>query len=262
MKSSDYGMANLKRILPNLVEWTEANGKDYKDLNELYANVLGQWGRYIGHVTTNVGGVYETHKTYDQSGAVYEFVPKATQKRAMTWIQSNVFKTPTWALDENVLSRIEATGSIERVSRFQARALNGLTNFSRLARMLEAEAKLGANTYTAREMFGDLRNSVWSEIRTGRTIDTYRRNLQRTYLEAMERLMTEEQQEVQGFFAQFSGYSAIDVTKSDIRAIVRANLKLLKSQVRSGIGKTSDRMSKYHLEDALVRIDDILDPKE
>ncbi|MGK0389840.1 MAG: hypothetical protein ACI94Y_002585, partial [Maribacter sp.] len=56
MKASELGIRNLKRIVPELIKWTEEDGKDYDDLKELYINVYSQLGRYMGHVTTNVGG--------------------------------------------------------------------------------------------------------------------------------------------------------------------------------------------------------------
>ena len=50
MKASSYGIENLKRIVPNLREWTATPGKNYEDLNEIYGQVIGQWNRYNGHV--------------------------------------------------------------------------------------------------------------------------------------------------------------------------------------------------------------------
>ena len=137
---------------------------------------------------------------------------------------------------------------------------NQLLNPGRLARLIEAEAILGNATYTPIEMFGDLRNGLWSELRTGSKIDTYRRNLQRGYLERMEFLMTNEHpRPTQGFLQ--ATFVPIDVSQSDIRPLVRAELKTLRRQVQAAIPRTRDTMSKYHLEDAIVRIDDILDPK-
>jgi len=98
MKASAYGVANLKRIIPNLIEWTKEDGKDYDNLNELYGQVIGQWGRYNGHVRANIGGVYETFKSYDQTGNVFAPVPKEIQKNAMVYIQRETFATPKWLL--------------------------------------------------------------------------------------------------------------------------------------------------------------------
>ncbi|PIH05057.1 hypothetical protein CS542_00125 [Pedobacter sp. IW39] len=39
MKASTYGIANLKRILPNIEIWTYQKGQDFSDLKELYNEV-------------------------------------------------------------------------------------------------------------------------------------------------------------------------------------------------------------------------------
>ena len=67
--ASTYGIKNLKRIVPNLIEWTTETGEDYSDLNDMYGQLLSQFSRYMGHVANNIGGVYEQYKTADQAGA-------------------------------------------------------------------------------------------------------------------------------------------------------------------------------------------------
>ena len=57
--ASTYGIKNLKRIVPNLIEWTTESGEDYSDLSDMYGQLLSQFGRYMGHVANNIGGVYE-----------------------------------------------------------------------------------------------------------------------------------------------------------------------------------------------------------
>ena len=253
MKASSYGIANLKRIMPNLIKWTNEIGKDYEDLEELYGQVLGQWNRYNGHVKSNIGGLYETHKTYDQTGEVYQFVPKATQKDAMNWMLKETFATPTWMLNEDVLARIQGDGTVENIRSLQARALSQVLSVERLGRLIDAEAQLGTKTYTLSEMMTDLRTGLWSELRSGQAIDTYRRNLQRTYLDELDDLMNEEQNQGRG--------SNVDLKLSDIRPTVRAELNTLKGQIRTALSRISDKMSRYHLEDCQERIDLILDPK-
>jgi len=252
MKASTYGVANLKRIVPNLIEWTTAEGKNYDDLQEIYGQVLGQWNRYNGHVRNYVGGMYETFKTADQEGAVYDFVPKEKQKEAMNWLQENTFATPTWMLERDILERTEGIGSVERIGNAQESTLNNLLSPDRLTRMFENEAINGADAYTPIEMMSDLRNGIWSELRSGAEIDIYRRNLQRAYIERLNYLMTED--ETSGFGGR------VNISKSDIRPLVRAELKSLRQQIRNGLNRTTDRNSRYHLEDAVERIDLILDP--
>lgn len=261
MKASTYGIANLKRIVPNLIQWTAEIGKDYDDLSELYNNVINQWVRYNGHVKSNIGGVYETHKSYEQGGNVFEPVTKDVQKRAMSYLQKETFTTPTWLLDQNILKKIEHAGSLERIRTSQTTTLNHLLDASRLARLIEADAALGNKTYTLIEMVADLRNGLWSELATGMTIDTYRRNLQRAYIERLEFLMKEEPAPPAANTRAFSGTTAIDLSQSDIRPLMRAELKTLRTQILSAIPRTADVMSKYHLEDVVQRINQILDPK-
>ena len=261
IKASLYGIANLKRIVPNLIEWTAEDGKDYSDLQSLYGQVLGQYNRYMGHVSSNIGGVYEHYKTYDQDGAVYTHVDKSHQKNAMNFVQQELFKTPTWLIDSNIFNKVESAGSVERLRRAQVRALNNILDFGRMARVIENETLNGNNAYTLINMMRDLRRGVWSELPSGRKIDTYRRNLQRAYIERLDFLMKNEQSVVPARFRSFVRRTSVDVSQSDIRPVVRGELVNLRANIRGAIGRTPDRLSRYHLQDALERINDILDPK-
>jgi len=259
MIASELGIRNLKRILPNLMEWTKEEGKDYGDLEELYGQVLSQWNRYMGHVSANVGGVYENYKTYEQEGAVYTHVGKDKQQRAVEFLIAQAFVTPEWMIEEDVLSRIEHAGMVDRIRSVQASILGRVMDFSRLARMIENETLNGDEAYSVLEMMDDLREGIWSEASRGRTVDTYRRNLQRAYVEGLENLMTGEQPRLPSAFSQFIDYTPVDVSQSDIRPIARGELNRLKGLVRRAASNTRDTMSRYHYQDLLVRIDDILE---
>ncbi|WP_299312802.1 zinc-dependent metalloprotease [uncultured Aquimarina sp.] len=261
VKASTYGIANLKRIVPNLIKWTAEDGKNYSDLETMYRQVLSQYNRYMGHVASNIGGVYEYYKTYDQEGAVYTHVTKENQKRAMVFIQEQLFVTPDWLLDATIFNKIESAGSVERVRSFQTRTLNNLLDQGRMARLIENEALNTKNAYTLIDMMTELRLGVWKELRTGAAIDVYRRNLQRAYMERLDFLMTKEQAPIPPNFRRFVRRTNVDVSQSDIRPIVRAELKNLQRDLRNAIGRTSDRMTRYHLQDAVERISLILDPK-
>jgi len=261
MKASMYGIANLKRIVPNLIEWTAEDGKNYDDLQTMYGQVLGQFGRYMGHVTGNIGGVYEYYKTYDQNGAVYTHVAAAKQKEALDFLQENLFDTPDWMLDQNIFDKVQAAGSVERIRGMQVRTLNSILDFGRIARMIENEALNAGEAYTYLSMMQDLRKGLFSELGAGKTIDVYRRNLQRAYVDRLEFLMTQNQARIPAAFARFSSRTNINVSQSDIRPVVRAELKNLRRATQAAIGRTRDQMSRYHLSDLVERIDLILDPK-
>ncbi|MGJ8685609.1 MAG: zinc-dependent metalloprotease [Nonlabens sp.] len=255
MRASSYGIKNLQRIIPNLTKWTGKEGENYDDLETMYGQVLGQFNRYMGHVTGNIGGVKETYKAYGQEGAVYEHASRDKQTRAMAFLQNELFTTPEWLIDQNIFNKFESDGAIDRIRSTQVRTLNNLLDFGRMARLMENEEVNGDAAYGLLEMMEDLRKGIFSELSKGQEIDRYRRNLQRAYVERLEFIMNNEKPN-----SRFGG-SNIDVVQSDIRPIVRAELKQLKADSRRAIGRTRDQLSKIHLEDLVERIDMILDPK-
>jgi hypothetical protein len=261
VKASTYGIANLKRIVPNLLEWTREDGRNYDEVRELYGQVIGQWNRYMGHVTTIVGGVYRTRKTFGQEGPVYEVVPEAKQRAAMRFLAEQAFETPYWMIDKELLARIEQPSAVDRIRELQVRTLERVLDPARMQRLIEAEALHGDAVYTLPEMLGDLRGAIWSELARGRPIDPFRRNLQRGYLERLAFLMTEEPPTPPARLRASPEFTNVVVSQSDIRPLVRGELETLRREIRAAIPRTGDRTSRLHLEDALIRIDRILDPK-
>ncbi len=258
MKASTYGIANLKRIVPNLIEWTAEDGKSYDDLQELYGQVLSQFNRYMGHVANNIGGVYENYKTYDQEGAVYTYVDKDKQKRAIQFLHKELFSTPNWLIDTNIFNKIENSGAVERIRNTQSRALNTVLSTSKMARLIENEALNGSKAYTLTNMMSDVRKGIWKELYTGKFIDTYRRNLQRAHIERLNYLMTTEPKPATGFAS--SSNTSINVSQSDISAVVRSELKTLQRLIKSALANSSG-IRRAHLQDILERINLILNPK-
>jgi hypothetical protein len=260
MKASTYGIANLKRILPNVEKWTAEDGKSYDDLKELYGQVIGQYSRYMRHVRTNIGGVYEEPKTYEQEGAVYTHIPKEKQRRAVTFLNQELFNTPMWMIDEKQTAKFQHAGLVDQVRAVQVGTLSEIFDFSRLARMIENEALNSSSAYSMIELCTDMRNGVFAELNSGATIDVYRRNLQRAYIERLQYLMEKEQPNYPAAFADYAGITKVDVSQSDIRAIARAELKKIKGMAASA--KPSDSMSQYHLDDLVSRIDEVLEGKK
>ena len=261
VKASTYGIANLKRIVPNLATWIAEDGKKYDDLGTLYEQVLAQYNRYMGHVSNNIGGVYEHYKAFGQEGAVYTPVSKERQKNSLSFIQKELFATPTWLLDQEIFNKIEYSGSIERLRSIQARTLDNILSLGKIARIIENETINGKDAYALADMMKDLRTGIWSELSRGSKIDTYRRNLQKAHIERLAYLMTAESQNASRRSSSYVKSTAINTSQSDVRSVARAELNMLKRAIRNAVGRTTDNMSRYHLEDAITRIDAILDPK-
>jgi len=264
IKASSYGIANLKRIVPNLINWTAEKGKNYDDLKTMYGHVISQFNRYMGHVSSNIGGVYENYKTYDQEGAVYTYVNKEHQKNCLKFVNTQLFETPTWLIDKNIIERTEYSGITERIRSIQVRTLNNILDLGRMTRMIENETLNGSKAYTLVSMMNDLRNDIWSELRTGKKIDTYRRNLQRAYIEKLANIMTAEDIKKinnSGSYASYVKRTTVTVKQSDIIPIVRGELNRIKRDAQRAANTTTNTLRKYHLQDIVKRINNILDPK-
>ena len=255
VKASEYGILNLKRIIPNLNKWTSEDGKDYSDLQTMYGQVLSQFNRYMGHVSSNIGGVYQYYKTYDQEGPVYTHVKKSHQKKCMNFLNDQLFETPTWMIDNNILNKIEFAGITNRIRSTQSRTLNSILDFGKMARLIENEAINGKAAYTLIDMMSDLKRGIWKELYTHKTIDVYRRNLQLAYLDRISYIMNEEQGSIPSWAR--GRVTSVKVSQSDIRTIAVGQLLELKKDIKKHKNR-SDKMTKMHLDMATAKINKIL----
>ena len=255
--SSNYGMLNLKRIVPNLVDWTTQDGEDYADLSEIYGEALGQWNRYVGHVLTVVGGVHVDLKTADQTGTVYDAVPRERQKAAVAWLGREVFEAPIWLNEPGIIERIgPSTGGLRALQRRQATILNRLLDPRRMDILTEMEATQPDQAYPLIEFLDDVRLAVWGQIERNSAINGYRRALQRAYIERMQTLMSEQPEG-----NSFRGPTP-DLSRSDIRPLIRAQLLDLREKVETAERRIRHRVSAAHLADLIVRIDAALEAQE
>ena len=258
MKASDYGILNLKRIIVRLPEWTQEEADKYENLSDMYYALAGQFGRYMGHVLKNVGGVYETPKSIEQTGEdVYEPTPKAIQQEAVAFLNKQLFETPEWLLNKEILNKISNPVTNEYVSNIQTGILNSLLSGARLNRLVVSANRYGDNsTYSLEDMINDVKKGIWNELVSNKPIDGYRRNLQKAYVDDLANILNPPPA------PPANGFMVAPTTKNtDVASIARAQMVALRAQINSAIPGTKDKMSKYHLEDVSERIKKALDPK-
>jgi ribosomal protein S18 acetylase RimI-like enzyme len=261
MKASDYGIRNLKRILLNLPEWCREEADRYENLGKMYGQLVTQFGRYMGHVTKNVGGVQETLKSVEQPGDVYEATPKATQREAVDFLNKQLFATPTWLLNKDILDKFSNPGIEDQVSTVQTGTLKSLLSAARLYRLAVCTARFGSSAYGVDELLADTKKGIWSELTTGAPIDIYRRNLQKQYVQALIALITAEAPppppaNLPRGLVVFTG----DIRFTDVPSVARAQLVELRGEIGAAITRETDRLSKYHLQDVQERIKEALNP--
>jgi hypothetical protein len=265
VEAAVFGMRNLRTATDSLMGWVLRPGDDFYELEAHYLQNLTQWNRFAEHAAAAVGGSWTHHKRWGEEGVVYTPIEPDYQRRAMRFIDEHVLSTPGWALNPQLLRRLEHAGAVERIRAYQALAVQRLLNHARLARMIEHEAFLGDATYRPAQMLDDAREMVWREVRQRRPIDTYRRNLQRAFLEQAHHLLHEAESE--HWNPPASGNLRVSrnddpplnadlhIGQSDIRPLVRDQLRLLDRELDAALRRgVADRMTRIHLEDARVRI--------
>jgi hypothetical protein len=269
VRAAEYGMRNLRYASENLMEWVMEPGAEYYELETHHLQLLTQWNRYAEHAAAAVGGSWTHHKRYGEEGWVYTPVEREYQLQAMGFIDEHVLSTPHWALQLDQLRRLEHAGAVERIRAFQELAVQRLLNHARLARMIEHEAFHADETYRPAEMLDDARAMIWREVRDRRPIDTYRRNVQRAYLEQAHHLLHEAESDRwtppgSGNLRVFSNddpplNADLHIGQSDIRPLIRDQLRLLSRELEQALSRRiDDRSTRIHLEDALARIQNSL----
>jgi hypothetical protein len=258
VKGSMYGIKNLQRIVPNLMQWTREPNESYSNLAQMYNSLTGQFSRYIGHVSKYVGGIMETPKMVEEAGPVYEIVSETKQREAVDFLNKQLFTTPTWLLNQDIFGKTGISG-LTTIGSLQDNALNRLLGARTLNKLVDAEASLGNNAYQVNELLTDLKKGIWTELAGRKPIDIYRRNLQKSYVSSLIALLAP---------ATTASVGGITITiggsndKSDIKSVVRAHLAALRAEITAAAAGTADQISKFHLQDVAKRIDNTLNPKD
>jgi hypothetical protein len=262
MKGSAYGIKNLQRIIPNLIQWTKEPNKDYTMLRTMYEEVTSQYSMYMGHVSKYIGGIMETPKMVEEDGPIYEIVAQEKQKEAVDFLNKQLFATPNWLIDIDIYSRAGLNGPVI-IGNIQESMLNRILSTRNLGKIIDSEAKLGTKAYTIMELFTDLKKGIWSELASRKSIDLYRRNLQKAYIGTLSNLLNPPKNPGSQLSLLIQiGLSVPSSDNSDIRSVVRAHLTSLRNEIRSAVASVPGEMSRYHLQDVIVRIDNALNPKD
>jgi hypothetical protein len=241
-----YGMANIDRIAKNvLFDASTKFGEDYSKLANMRAQLLGQRSRELNHVVTMVGGVIESDYHYGRGGDVFKPVAKAKQQAAVAFLLDKGMHVPASLYDPRVLNKIEPTGIVSQATAISNSFITSLLSDARIRRMLDNEAMNGTNAYTPTELVSDLSHGIWSELAApSPKVDVYRRSLQRSFLNTLD--------------GKANGSSA---NTSELRPIVRAELRDLAHRIDAALPKTTDPVTKSHLIESRRDIGNILNNK-
>ena len=191
VKASMYGLKNLKIVADNLMGWTVEPNENYNELNELYGELLGVYRRYIYHVHSLVGGIYDTPHNQNQKGVTrYVNVDKNKQIEALRFLEKNLWNTQNWLMEKELISQIKDEGVLNSLQNIQLGALNRFLNVDKLNRMLSAQESLIGNALTVQELMDNLFKSLYKK--SSNNADLSEQRLQLYFIERIEMLMGEE----------------------------------------------------------------------
>jgi Met-zincin/Domain of unknown function (DUF5117)/Domain of unknown function (DUF5118) len=250
--ASEYGIKNMKRLAANLINWTKEEAGHYENLQSMYTSMLGQFNRYMNHVLRNIGGIYETPKSEEQAGDIYEPTPKAKQVAALQFLNKQLFTTPTWLLDKSILNKITMPLGNENVNTIQINVLNSLISPTRLNRISASANRfnLASTDYLSiDELLKEVLKTITVEMITHASADLYRRNLQRAFVETLSNTI------------DLKSPSAASVKNTDAFTFSKIALQRFRTQLQTNLALTTDATTKYHYQDLADKIKQALDPK-
>lgn len=243
MLASAYGIKNLKRIVPNLMNWTAQPYKGFDKAMDVYQNLMQQFSLYMKHVATNVGGIYGQAVMYEQRDEnAMEFVPRATQQEAVRFLCQELFTTPEWLIDKELTAKT-GLNIQSALAAVQNSTLKKLVSAGTLDKMNLNLALNGKQAYAPSEMLADLEQTIFSAKGAA---DLNGRILQKSYLKALTNMLDKQ---------KMSG-SAI----SEAPTIARARLELLLPRLKQKAASANDALTGSHYRNLAVLIENAFNP--
>ncbi len=249
MKASEYGIKNLKRIVPQLAEWYVEPDKDYTDLGKAFSEVFGQYNRYIGHVMKNIGGIYHNDLRGIDQKPLYARTEYLKQKRAVEFLNNQLFETPEWLNVKDIFDKMPYSFGIE-LNNLQKDVVFAILSRTRMSTLLNNQYEFKGKEYGLDELFHDLDRGILKEIYVGSNISFYRRNLQNIYI---YRLIEEAYaQENPGLV---NGYAVYPHFLSDMQGAIVTELKYQKSIIDKVLRRSNlNKATRIHLQSLSERI--------
>jgi len=296
MKAGEYGIINLKKTIPNIIEWSTKDGETYEEAKAFYNQVINQWYVYNTHTLANIGGFYLTPLVKGNKMKSYIPVPYQTQKEALNFLKKNILTLPKWLFINPLKDVLKPTkntpaGAVEQspyniFRERQAAILYNLMHDERLLRILEAEflhTEGSEKIMTVSELFDDLRKFIFDKSLKNKSLTIAERMTQKNYVDALiidvGRIYEKTEKGIFGKMPMICDYAHHNL--EDKHSIDEQNLTMYFSGMKrlSEVGSakraelikvkkiilvaknTGDEATKNHYEDMLIRLNKALGEK-
>jgi hypothetical protein len=236
VKAGDYGILNLKRIVPQLPAWTAEEADLYNNLKRIHKATVKQYNLYVFHVMKYIMGMYVTQKSTDEAGDVYVPVQKAKVLSAIDFLGRQVMQPPLWLYPASITSKIKLE-PMDEIAGWQNNLLNTLLNPGTLYNMMQ-------RGYID-EYLAAVKKIVWN----GKMDDVYVRNMQRMYIERIAMILKPKAIE--------EGKMLTNAERSDARLYARKQLEQLRGEI--GLMPAVGSLQVAHKQDLLAQIRKVLE---
>ncbi|WEK36478.1 MAG: zinc-dependent metalloprotease [Candidatus Pseudobacter hemicellulosilyticus] len=256
MIAGTYGIKNLKRIIPHLEEWTQKPGEGYNNFRLMYGELVNQYKRYLRHVVNYVGSQIITPKTVEEKGVVYSYAKAEDQREAIRFLQDQLFTTPEWLIDKKYFALINQ-GTPWHLLSIQEPVLQSILSLDVLFNLMICETISNTPSYTSKQLLNDMYEGIWKELKSKKTIDIYRRNLQKAHIYQLAKLLTPPSNEgsINGGLTMAEYSFSL---KSDLPSLIKEHLRGIKANISKAADQCSDSMSLAHLKEMNIFISDIM----
>lgn len=262
-------VALLDRVQPRLEATLIEDGEAYPHLRGAISGTIFE--RYISllPVTKSVGGLHHVrfHKGDPNGEPPFTPVPAERQREAVRVIVENAFAEDAFAFTPELLNKLAPSRwshwgqgmalpvdfPVHSMVGFVQSALLGqLLAPARLSRMLDNEVRMpgGGEAYRLSELFETLTGAIWDEVLDGpRSVDSFRRNLQRSHLDALTTVLLD------------TGPESQPSPPEDARSLARLHLMEIADAIDAALdaGAGLDTYTRAHLLESGARIERALE---
>lgn len=268
----------VRTVEPKLDDRLVAEGERYHRLRQATTTLLFERYQALSSVTRTVGGMYVSrdHKGTPNARMPFRPVSAEKQRAAVEVLVDAAFAPDAFQFDPDRLNKLapdrQSRWSIsfdleidypvhENVHLIQSGLLSDLLHPTRLQRMIDNQVRTpDGEAYGPGDLMGRLTDAIWSELgpdgQLSQPINSFRRNLQRTYTDHLIQLMLNT---TTWITITVGAADQVDAPE-DVRSIARLELKELSSQIEAALSSGGlDRETRAHLSETQTRIERALD---
>lgn len=234
VKATNYGIENLKRIAPYLVEWGSTN----RDLNQGSANAYGYWSqinkklqRHYMTLANNITGRCASPLPATTDGTVYSYPDGTYVQQCISAIINTFGQQPAWTQSDPTQRFSWATP--ERAGLSYASYLSTMPTVSTLHNLNPAIDPMA--------FVMQFYEYCFKEAVPGKAPNLYNRTLQSTLLNTM----------TEAFEAKNDSYAT-----GDERAVLRYALMQMQTRLKTALPSAPDATTRNHYALLLEKLED------